>query len=703
MKILFSMGPTYQLEDPFIMEIWLKWFSQIDEQLSQSLPEYESWLLTFDDIELLQSDHFRNRRFLLSQEEIRNSWKIRGNLYSYLERGNIDSKTAHIILDLIKSKMDGYCPDVVFLLDEAPVLRKLFPTALFVNIELAWLHRAPYPMLWYLDTSRAGKGTVLSLYPDQILGRMRFDIDAQEFVARFKQIAFRLVGFDKKAIAFIQSLRQEPSQIILLPLAERCPCDGETPIFAELDRFLSSCSMGTIYILTMHPSTRALTENEIRYLTRKYKNVRYHSELNTQSLIPHVNGVIGDFSSVATQALLSNVPIISIYEKLVYADEYFKLRNPLARVSSLASRDVLDKILYWNLTHYLIPHHKLFNGQWVASFLLKAIELKEKQIPWQQFTSPLYSVNEWYADEWFQKNKERSKSKSVGGVSLMNNSTTSSPNDHRPSIQTTLSHKDLGVLYWQKGEKERALQHLEKAFSLDPGNPTLLKYLANFYYVELKDTDRAVSFYNKILLINPKDLETLLILGNIRVELGKFGEAKDCYLKVLEIAPSNGLASQMVEALEKRQHMGRENLDNAYQEAQSLIQSGDHDGAIDQLEKFLQVNPDYALAHNDLGFLYYEKGEKEKALNHYEKAVELDPKNITSLKNLADFYYVEAGRMEEALKIYYRILEAHPHDVETLLAFAHICTKLNRYTEAISFYKRVLEIEPTNETVRELM
>ncbi|MBM4329737.1 MAG: tetratricopeptide repeat protein [Deltaproteobacteria bacterium] len=256
------------------------------------------------------------------------------------------------------------------------------------------------------------------------------------------------------------------------------------------------------------------------------------------------------------------------------------------------------------------------------------------------------------------------------------------------------AHNLLGILSYKKGDKEKARFHHEKAVSLNPNNPTFLKNLADFYYVELKQIDEASKLYEKVLSINPKDIETRLILANIHVELGKFDVARDCYLRVLEIEPANELALKMQEALKERQQEARVDLRQAYEEAQSLIKSGNLGGAIDQLEKLIQLNPDYALVHNDLGFLYFEKGEKEKALTHYERAVELDPKNITSLKNLADFYYVELGRTEDALKLYHGILEKNPDDVETLFAFGHICTSLNRIDDALCFYEKIVQINP---------
>ena len=107
------------------------------------------------------------------------------------------------------------------------------------------------------------------------------------------------------------------------------------------------------------------------------------------------------------------------------------------------------------------------------------------------------------------------------------------------------------------------------------------------------------------------------------------------------------------------------------------------------------------MAHNDLGVLYYQNNQKDKSKHHYEKAAELQPQNITFLKNLADYYYVEEGAVEDALKLYVRILEIEPEDVETLMITGHICVALHKFDDAKVFYNRVLEVEPWSADARE--
>ena len=262
-----------------------------------------------------------------------------------------------------------------------------------------------------------------------------------------------------------------------------------------------------------------------------------------------------------------------------------------------------------------------------------------------------------------------------------------------------LAHNDLGVLYYGSGNKEKALECYDRAVQLDPENSNFSKNLADFYFVEMGKIEEALQIYVKILELNPQDIETLLNTGHICVSLNNFEEAKVFYQRVLELEPQNEAARSYIDKLDKMKPNDPEiqSPEELYQEIQPLLNNGDPHMAISRLEKLLQNYPDFALAHNDLGVLYYHTGDKERALHYYERAVELVPDNINFQKNLADFLFVEQGKVEKALHIYVNILATHPADVETLLITGHICVTLKKFDDAKEFYKQVLVLAPGNE------
>jgi tetratricopeptide (TPR) repeat protein len=134
----------------------------------------------------------------------------------------------------------------------------------------------------------------------------------------------------------------------------------------------------------------------------------------------------------------------------------------------------------------------------------------------------------------------------------------------------------------------------------------------------------------------------------------------------------------------------------AYQNIHALVKSGKPEEAITALEKLFQAHPDFVQACNDLGVLYFDKGEWDKAQECYEKAVRLAPANAVFLKNLADYYYAILGRIEDALRMYVEVLTRNPEDIDALLAIGSICELMEQFDDAKIFYNRALEYEPWN-------
>lgn len=287
-----------------------------------------------------------------------------------------------------------------------------------------------------------------------------------------------------------------------------------------------------------------------------------------------------------------------------------------------------------------------------------------------------------------------------------------------------IAHNDLGVLNYNRGDKEAALTHYEKAAQLQPENKTFQKNLADFYYVVQARMEDAMRIYVRILENDPQDTEVLLITGHMCVSLRQFEDARTFYERVLEIEPWNMDARENLDKLDRKRNESINDVvdvfanDNMYQSqaskdlagvtpektlenVQAMVSAGDNEAAIKALEDLVTKCPDNAIAHNDLGVLCYNRGDKEKALTHYEKAVQLQPVNTTFQKNLADFTYVEMSRAEDAMRIYVSILENDPEDVETLLSCGRLCVDYKQIDDAKIFYNRVLNIEPWNSDARE--
>jgi Flp pilus assembly protein TadD len=142
---------------------------------------------------------------------------------------------------------------------------------------------------------------------------------------------------------------------------------------------------------------------------------------------------------------------------------------------------------------------------------------------------------------------------------------------------------------------------------------------------------------------------------------------------------------------------------NAYQRLRATLSSDSVEAAIAEVKTFLKMFPDVALAHNDLGVLFYKAGNSLLALAHYEKANRLQPDNPLIIKNLAEFYFVALEWTDDAIEMLTGLLNAYPQDFEVLTALGNISNRVGRSEEARTFYRQALQIDPESRELRELL
>lgn len=128
-------------------------------------------------------------------------------------------------------------------------------------------------------------------------------------------------------------------------------------------------------------------------------------------------------------------------------------------------------------------------------------------------------------------------------------------------------------------------------------------------------------------------------------------------------------------------------------------QSGYEDQAIKEFQEILQKDPDNAVAHRDLGYIYYHHHNAEAALPHLEKAAEKAPDDWQ-----VHYFWAElaAGRYDDALaprieKEALLVTRLNPEfaDGYGLLGFALMVQ--HRNPEAIAAYQTALRLKPQSE------
>ncbi|MGC8746329.1 MAG: tetratricopeptide repeat protein, partial [Candidatus Saccharicenans sp.] len=182
---------------------------------------------------------------------------------------------------------------------------------------------------------------------------------------------------------------------------------------------------------------------------------------------------------------------------------------------------------------------------------------------------------------------------------------------------------------------------LEKAREKDPQ----YQYNLGLFYLNNNNVDEAIKYFNQSLALNPKNYLAWNALG---------------------------LAQSM---------------------------KGNFELSIQAFQKALESNPQFTEAHNNLGTIYFELKQYDRAEAEYRKAL-LDP-NYNSKElpyyNLARLYFVQ-GQLDEAydniqkaLQIKYRFAMAH--NLRGL-----ILEKLGNMDEAVSAFEQAVKIVPEDPT-----
>ncbi len=127
----------------------------------------------------------------------------------------------------------------------------------------------------------------------------------------------------------------------------------------------------------------------------------------------------------------------------------------------------------------------------------------------------------------------------------------------------------------------------------------------------------------------------------------------------------------------------------------SLAKLKRYEEAIEAYEKAIELDPKDAYAWVNKGFALDELKRYEEAIEAYEKAIELDPKN--------DFSWVSKGislwqlkRYEEAIEAYEKAIELNPKNDFPWVNKGISLSELTRYEEAIEAYEKAIEINPKN-------
>ncbi len=267
---------------------------------------------------------------------------------------------------------------------------------------------------------------------------------------------------------------------------------------------------------------------------------------------------------------------------------------------------------------------------------------------------------------------------------------------------TASSYNNIGVVYKNKGDDDRALWYYFKDLAiseklLGKDHPDTAKSYNNIgiVYSDKGDYDGALEYYLKALAIKEKVLGkdhpdvagSYNNIGTVYSDKGDYDKALEYYLKALAIS------EKVLGKDHPHTATSYNNIGVVYDD------KGDYDGALEYYLKALAIqekvlgkdHPDTARSYNNIGNVYSGKVDYDRALEYHLKALAIREKVLGkdhpgmagSYNNIGVVYYYK-GDYDGALEYYLKALAIQ----EKVLGKEHPYTK--KVAENINMAERAL-------------
>jgi tetratricopeptide (TPR) repeat protein len=252
-----------------------------------------------------------------------------------------------------------------------------------------------------------------------------------------------------------------------------------------------------------------------------------------------------------------------------------------------------------------------------------------------------------------------------------------------------LLSEELSDLYIQTGRLREAQTDAEDALKKNANDLAARRLLARIFTRQIGDAQRnrinedmlhrAVEQYQKITELDPKDVDSWLMLGRLLKVSQNTVDSEKAFRKALDVDPDNEDAMT--------------NL------ALVLADRGDTKGATDLLKKAAEKSPT-AESLLRLAGAYEQMRNFNLAADTLERALEMNPPNAGEVKHQLGQDLIFAQRYADALKVYEGLVEAEPTDAQSYLRLSQIHTQLHEYDQAREAAAKARAIEPNDVEIR---
>jgi len=271
------------------------------------------------------------------------------------------------------------------------------------------------------------------------------------------------------------------------------------------------------------------------------------------------------------------------------------------------------------------------------------------------------------------------------------------------------SDRDLllerGMTFYRAEKYDLAISSFDKILELDPNDiEVLLKKIQLLF--KLENFDEGMSYIDKALEVEPNNIDALTYKSYALLLLNNTSGAKPFYEKIITLDPQNVAALGYI----GDEFIRNGNTEQAllrYEKVVDLQPYRTDPFDVAYFDKLLEIRPDdvnslnakgtsmVKLGRSEGGFTVIYIDKLDEAISYFDRAIEIAPDNVDSLLNKGKALF-QLGKGDEGMEYVDRALTIDPDNVDILTFKGDELLRANQTDQGTKFIERALEIEPKN-------